>query len=91
MVIGNVEAKGKVVLFDMSHGQQDTMGLNLIGSYRIFVSKTPDATLKVNNEEITSAVLKEADVLIVLTPIFPKAKPTFTQVERAAAFSCKGW
>ena len=74
LAICTVEAQEKVVLFDMSHGQQDTLGMNLIETYRGFVEKTPGAILKVNKVEITSAVLKNADVLIVLTPIFPTAK-----------------
>ncbi|MBN2482256.1 MAG: hypothetical protein JXB19_10970 [Bacteroidales bacterium] len=85
LVIGTSCMKEKVVLFDMSHGKQGTMGIDLIESYRGFVEKTPNAVLEVNGEEITASVLKNADVLIVLTPIFPSEQlPTFTQVERSA-------
>jgi len=84
LAMGTVHGQGKVVLFDMSHGQQDTLGLNVIETYRGFVEKTPGATLMINREELTPAVLKKVNVVIVLTPIFPVIQPTFTMVERAA-------
>lgn len=84
LVTATAYSKGKVVLFDMSHGQQDTLGMNLIETYRGFVEKTPGASLLVNRKEITSDVLKNVNVLIVLTPIFPTTIPKFTPEERTA-------
>jgi len=85
LTIGTAVAqKNKVVLFDMSHGQQDTLGLNLIKSYSEFVQKTPDASLTINREEITTAVLKKVDVLIVITTLFPQRQKPISPMERQA-------
>ena len=70
-------AQNKVVLFDTSHGQTST----LFEDYRGFVGQIPNATLSVNDKEITSAVLHQVSALIMLSPP-PTA--TLTPVERKA-------
>ena len=83
LTVGTLVAqKSKVVLFDMSHGQQDTLGIGLLDSYNEFIQKTAGATLKINKAELTPAVLSKVEVLIVITTLLPQTQKPISPKER---------
>ena len=84
VMVGGVNAQSKVLMFDMSHGQTEVPGLNLLERYEK-IAGDAGATLKINRVEITPAVLEGVTALIVMTPFRPPQPPAvFTPVEQDA-------
>ncbi len=77
----SANAQNKVVLFDISRGQESSV----VEDYRGFVEQTSGATLEVNEKEITAEVLNGVTGLIITTPLRPQSTPTtITEVEKKA-------
>jgi len=84
-----MSAQKKVILLDISHEQKAEylkVSPDIIEGYQEIITRIPNATLKINEEgDLDKSLLKNTDVLIMLSPLTPKTtRKPITAVEKEA-------